>query len=108
VYGDDEFAINDVEEVVRQLDSGDVNTPLNNDQVHVLDQSITIDETLSVLAKMKLNKSAGLDGLIPELFVHNCDVLAPVLCSLLNFLFDNAVYPQRWANGIIVPVHKKK
>jgi len=33
--------------------------------------------------------------------------LAPMLCKLFNYIFDNNIYPEIWRKGIIVHVPKK-
>jgi hypothetical protein len=87
------------------LDTGQTNDSIGD--TSSLDRCISLEDTLSALANLKANKGAGLDGLIPELFIHASDVLAPILCRLFNYLCDNAIYPESWAKGIIVPVNKK-
>ena len=49
----------------------------------------------------------GVDLLIPEIFIESNTILSPILCRLFNFMYNNAVYPDSWTRGIIVPVPKK-
>ena len=61
-----------------------------------------------VLKKLTLNgKSGSVDSLIPELFKVCQNQLAPMLCKLFNYIFDNNIYPEICRKGIIVPVPKK-
>ena len=59
------------------------------------------------ISKLKRNKSAGIDLLIPEIFIVSKDIISPLLCKLFNYMYDNCLYPDSWSRGIIVPVLKK-
>ena len=67
---------------------------------------LTVDEVLRAVDKLKCNKSAGIDLLIPEFFIACKDVISPFFCKLFNFMFENCVYPESWSSGIIVPIPK--
>ncbi|MCG8046600.1 MAG: reverse transcriptase family protein, partial [Candidatus Thiodiazotropha endolucinida] len=55
----------------------------------------------------KRRKSPGIDLLLPEIFLEGRELLAPVLCKIFNFLFDNSIYPECWAKSMLVPIPKK-
>ena len=49
----------------------------------ILDSVITMDEVSTAITHMKSGKAAGVDRLIPELFIHGKDILLPYLTALL-------------------------
>ncbi|MEW8546880.1 MAG: reverse transcriptase family protein, partial [Candidatus Thiodiazotropha sp.] len=72
-----------------------------------LDSPITREEVLKAFAKLKRNKSPGLDLLPPELFIDSVDLLCDPICKLFNHIFSKNCYPLSWTKGVIVPVPKK-
>ena len=64
-------------------------------------------EARNCISKLKRNKSAGIDLLIPEIFIVSKVIISPLLCKLFNYMYDNCLYPDSWSRGIIVPVSKK-
>ena len=73
-----------------------------------LDRQISIEEVNIAISSLKNGKSASVDSLIPELFKVCHNQLAPMLCKLFKYIFDNDMYPEIWRKGIIVPVPKKR
>ncbi|ESO92299.1 hypothetical protein LOTGIDRAFT_120765, partial [Lottia gigantea] len=67
----------------------------------------TIEEVTKAIHKLKCDKSCGPDQLWGEIFIEGCVILAPVLCSFFNIIFDTGCYPTEWSDIIIVPVPKK-
>ena len=72
-----------------------------------LDRDFCIAEIEKAISCLKRQKSGGVDLLIPEIFIESNTILSPILCRLFNFMYNNAVYPDSWTRGIIVPVPKK-
>ena len=72
-----------------------------------MSNEISASEILKAINKPKCRKSAGIDLLIPEIFIACKDVISTLLCKLFNHMFDKCIYPESWSNGIIVPVPKK-
>ena len=83
------------------------NVFMNNNNVEFLDRQICIEEVNIAISSLKNGKSGSVDSLIPELFKVCHNQLAPMLCKLFNYIFDNNIYPEIWRKGIIVPVPKK-
>jgi len=83
------------------------NVFMNNNNVDCLDRQISIEEVNIAISSLKNGKSASVDSLIPELFKVCHNQLAPMLCKLFKYIFDNNMFPEIWRKGIIVPVHKK-
>ena len=66
------------------------------------------NKILQSIKQLKANKSGGPDKFINEFFIHGKHVLAPVLCTLFNKIFECGVFPAEWAEGYIIPLHKKR
>jgi hypothetical protein len=84
---------------------------VTEEELHVmfeeLDSYITAEEIERSIKHLKHGKSAGLDKVINELFVHGASVLSPYLEVLFNKLLDTGNFPRQWSEGLIVPIHKK-
>lgn len=72
-----------------------------------MDYDFTIDEVNTAISRLKGNQSAGDDLLIAELFLDAGNVLAPLLCKLLYFIYNTGAYPESWTHGNLVPAPKK-
>ena len=56
---------------------------------------------------LKRNKAAGSDLLVNEYFVEANDIIASHLVDLFNAILDSGYFPEKWTEGIIIPVFKK-
>ena len=56
---------------------------------------------------MERNKSSGCHKIPPDLFIDSKQAIAPFLARMFNKMYDTAIYPESWTNGIIVPIFKK-
>ena len=72
---------------------------LNQANVEALDCKFEIGEVILAIKSLKKGKSSGVDLLNPEIFIEGSDILAPILCRLFNYMFDNSVYPESWTKG---------
>ena len=70
------------------------NVFMNNNNVEFLDRRISIEEVNIVISSLKNGKSGSVDSLIPELFKVCHNQLAPMLCKLFNYIFNNNIYPE--------------
>jgi hypothetical protein len=66
----------------------------------------TNEDVVRAISSLKSDKSAGVDLLIPEIFIHCKNISASALCKLFNHIFETGEYPESWCKGIIVPVPK--
>ena len=69
--------------------------------------SITTEEILHCINKLKLKKASGTDGIPGEFVKLARDKLTGPLQGIFNFLFNKGEWPEIWAEGIINPIHKK-
>ncbi len=68
---------------------------------------ITADEVLCAVKSLKKGKAAGPDFLLNEYFTESIDILCAHLCDLFNAILESGFFPDKWIEGVIVPVHKK-
>ena len=72
-----------------------------------LNTRITITEITAAINQLKTNRSGGPDCLINEMFTVGKNALMNVFYTLFNKIFENAYFPKRWAEGFVIPLHKK-
>ena len=72
-----------------------------------LDEEFTEEEIMEAIKSSKCNKSPGRDGLLYEYFKEYADIFVPILVCLFNCLLKRGYYPDIWARGILLPLHKK-
>ncbi|MCG8032574.1 MAG: endonuclease/exonuclease/phosphatase family protein [Candidatus Thiodiazotropha taylori] len=76
-------------------------------QNEIFNSDITDEEVLKAVKSLKMGKSAGLDGVIPEMFLLGIQYLLPLLTRFFNRLFKTGDFPCSWGKSILVPLHKK-
>jgi len=59
------------------------------------------------ISLIKKNKTPGVDKLLNEYFIEECDILAGHITELFNTILNSGFFPVAWTKGIIVPIHKK-
>ena len=72
-----------------------------------LDRMITVSEILEAVKNLKRDKSAGSDFLLNEYFIESIDILSSHICDIFNAILDSGFFPEKWTEGVIVPLHKK-
>jgi hypothetical protein len=83
-----------------------------------LDGPISKQEVFDAIRKLKCGKAPGVDGITSTILKLAADAVGtsklkadnPVvdaLVALFNFVFDNEIWPERWATGIIFPLYKQ-
>ena len=71
-----------------------------------LDYDITEEEVRHAVFHQKNGKSPGPDQIAAEIIKTSYEHISPLLISIYNNLFKNAIYPESWAVGYIVPIFK--
>ena len=72
-----------------------------------LDLPISYDEVVAAVKRLKVCKSCGDDNLLNEYFISSVDIIATHLCDIFNIILNTGFFPDQWADGIIIPLHKK-
>ena len=75
-----------------------------------LDKIISKIEITEAINELKNRKSPGIDQITAEL-LKKClinESFIELLHTLFNKFFDESIFPSSWAEGIIIPIFKKK
>jgi hypothetical protein len=83
-----------------------------------LDGPITRQEVFNAIRRLKAGKAPGVDGVTTTILKMAADAVGTsklkegnsvveALVLLFNFVYDNEVWPDRWATGIIFPLYKQ-
>ena len=62
-------------------------------QTQIFNADIMEEEILKAVKSLKLGKSAGLDGVIPEMLVYVIQYILPMLTRFFNRLFETGDFP---------------
>ena len=54
---------------------------------------------------LKRGKSPGFDGSLNDFFIDAKVFIAQYFLRAYNQIFNDAVFPESWAKGLIVPIH---
>ena len=85
-------------------ESNDLQTELLNE----LNKPIAMDELTKALKNLKNNKATGPDGIKNEEIKSSFEMMKGFYLKLFNLIFDSGVFPSSWAEGLIVPIYKKR
>ena len=81
---------------------------LQTELLNELNKPITMDELSKALKNLKNNKATGPDGIKNEEIKATFELMKNFYLKLFNLIFDSGVFPSSWAEGLIVPIYKKK
>ena len=82
------------------------NSP-TNPSTYMTDHPITMSEVQTELKSLKLGKAPRIDGISNDFYKYLSDYLLQPLTVLFNYIWEKGVYPNKWSEGIIQPLHKK-
>lgn len=60
-----------------------------------------------VIKALPKGKAAGIDMVLNEYFIEYKNMFLPVLLKLFNTMLQIGYFPESWAQGVIIPLHKK-
>ena len=83
-------------------EAGELDTLYNE-----LNTFITVDEVNKAITQLKCGKSVGLDLLINEFYIYECEIFASPLCSVFNSILKLGYFPAEWSMGLTIPLHNK-
>ena len=72
----------------------------------VFNAPFTISEVRKNIRSLKLGKSGGPDGIIPEMVVNTIDEISEILLVLFNEILNTGSFPENWANSVLCPMYK--
>ena len=64
-------------------------------------------EVYEELRKVKISKSSGPDGISPKLIREFAYELSGPLTDVLNYSFEESVFPSQWKSAVVMPVPKQ-
>ena len=91
-----------VEEFMKNI----YDSPLSSN-LYMTDLPISVHEVQTELKSLKLGKAPGIDGISNEFYKYLSDHLLQPLTTLFNYIWEKGIYPDKWSQGIIQPLHKK-
>ena len=74
---------------------------------YYLNRPITVQEITEACRLLKRGKACGFDQILNEYLIESCDILSSHLCDMFNHILDSGIFPEKWTEGIIVPLYKK-
>ena len=112
---DNNFDSQEFIDFFKNLCSGDNSASPNHEStqrdsiltVAELDRPFTVEEITKTIKCLNRNKSADFTGNVADFLIDGCSFLAPYLTIVFNKIFETGIYPSLWAEGVIVPIHKK-
>ena len=90
------------EELVSDWESSD-----NLIHNHLLDDSLTMRELEDAIKKLKSGKCPGVDSILNEFIKYGGNSLKNTILKLFNSILNTGCFPEIWATGEIIPLHKK-
>ena len=81
-------------------DIDDIIQPNQSNELDIMyeewNQPVTVDEVKNSIKQLKSGKSAGLDLLLNEFYIHGQELLAVPLCDLFNCVIKTGHFPNKW------------
>ena len=78
-----------------------------DNDVHINDFNLSLNDVKDAISQCKNNKSPGLDGITNELIKNGGQALEISLYKMFLRLRELENVPNEWNKGIIIPIHKK-
>ena len=91
-----------VKHLEESLESAEISPKCFNE----LDFVITDNEIITAISKLKWNKSPGLDNITNNMIKCSQSILVGCFKKIFNSCLSNGIYPEKWAEGYIAPLHK--
>ena len=79
----------------------------NDSTFEKLNSPFTIPEFMKAVTSLKRGKALGSDNIMNEYLIEGIDILSSHICDLFNAILESGYSPDKWTEGIIVPIHKK-
>jgi len=70
-------------------------------------EGLTTEEVKKAIKNLKNNKTAGTDGIHPELIIYGGNKLLNRMYKLLRQIWEEERIPEEWKETITVPIHKR-
>ena len=80
----------------------------SNDISDTLNSSISDEEIQRAIKALKNKKAVGIDNILNEEIKTTFPVFKNIYKKLFNLILDTGIFPEIWADGLIIPIFKKK
>lgn len=97
------FDMEFLHEIELQLEQSNVHPTV---EPLMTDAPITTHEVKIELKSLKLGKAPGIDGISNEFYKYLSDYMIEPFTILFNYVWDKGIYPDKWSEGILQPLHK--
>lgn len=77
-----------------------------NDEVKLQNFSISYNNMLKIIGKMKNKKSYGIDGISILTIKRNLDIFAPILYHIFTISLTEGLFPDQFKTACVVPIFK--
>ena len=88
-----------------------IDVPLPNCSDFSLDNfnrlTVSVTQVASLLSTLDNSKACGSDNLSARILCECAEALAPPLTVIFNQCLLSGIYPRRWKEATVIPVHKK-
>ena len=87
------------------------NISVNNNSctaIEDLNKPFTLDELSKGIKSLKNNKATGPDQIYNEEIKATFEIMKNFYLKLFNGILDSGIFPDSWAEGLIVPIYKKR
>ena len=89
--------------------SGDFLSKIDSDDNNnILNVPITAEEITKCILKLKTSKAPGPDQILKEYIKCTSEPLRPIYVQLFNFVLNTGIVPEKWVEGMIMPIYKNK
>ena len=74
--------------------------------IDTLNAPFTMPELRCSIRDLKLGKSGGPDGIVPEMITHTTNEMADIFLTLFNKILETGCLPENWSNSMLCPIFK--
>ena len=87
---------------------GSENVEENADIFEILNSPISDEEIAVAVKSLKNKKAGGVDNILNEEIKATFSIFKKIYKKLFNLILDSGIFPEIWADGLIIPIFKKK
>ena len=93
---------NEHNEIIEQLNTEEKNRSQSNE----LDDTISENDLLNAVKKLKMKKAAYSDRISNEIIKSSIDILMKGFIKIFNAILKSGIFPDSWCEGLISPIFK--
>ena len=91
---------------LHNFDDSDNNSSETNEDSDNSEDEIEMIELVNAIKKINIGKAAGIDGIYPEMIVHQGIEANKALLKVCQLAYKTKIVPKDWKNSAIIPIHK--